>query len=195
MYQIQLKDKERVLSDEELVSIFKSGNILSFIKLVDRYKKGLYRMFYRATRNPADAEDLTQEVFLRVYANLQDFREESSFKTWIYRIAINLSTNYKKSGKFKREVLDDSYRVQNDKLRPDVVDNLIKKDYEYLMREAMESLPPKQRMTLTLKVDRELKNPEIAEIMKCPLGTVKANLFHAVNHIRKTLKENGYEFN
>ena len=188
------KEKRKEISDDELVSQVKKGDSTSFVQLVDRYKKGLYRMFYRNLRNHADAEDLTQEVFLKAYANLSGFREESSFKTWLYKIAINLSTNFMKSGRFKREILDDTFMQKEDGGPSGIIENLIKKDSSRLLRDAMETLPDKQKMTLTLRIDKELKNREIAEILDCPVGTVKANLFHAINHIRKTLKDNGYEF-
>ena len=189
-----LKDQKQELSDEELVSRFKNGDKSDFIILVDRYKKGLYRMFYRALRNSADAEDLTQETLFRVYANLNNFRGDSSFKTWIYRIGINLATNYRKSGRYTKEILDDSLMEKKDGRATSVLEEMVSKDTSELLKNAIDSLPPKQKITLSLKLEKELKNKEIAEILDCPIGTVKANLFHAVNSIRKSLLAKGYEF-
>ena len=179
------------VTDEELVSRFKSGDHSSFINLVDRYKKGLYGMFYRVLRNQADAEDLTQEVFLKAYINLNGFREESSFKTWLYRIGINLASNFKKSGRYNREILDNSLTEFNSKSQPVFIKNLIEKDQTRLLSKAIKSLPTKQRVTLSLRIDKELKNHEIAEILDCPIGTVKANLFHAINNLREKFKKMG----
>ena len=109
-------------SDNELVTKFKNGDSSSFVTLVDRHKKGLFRMFYRSLRNPAEAEDLTQEVFLKVYANLQNFRGDSSFKTWLYRIAVNMISNYKRSGRVTREILDDDTLIQNQSTDPEIID-------------------------------------------------------------------------
>jgi RNA polymerase sigma-70 factor, ECF subfamily len=189
-----LHKEVKELSDEELVLRFKKGDTSSFIFLVNRHKKGLYGMVYRILRSQADAEDLTQEIFLKVYENIHGFREESSFKTWLYRIGINQVSNHRKSGKYNREILNETLLQINDCQQPEIIEKLIEKDYSRLLSAAIDSLPPKQKMTLSLRVDKDLKNREIAEILDCPLGTVKANLFHAINHIKSTLKKNGFEF-
>jgi len=194
LVQILSKERIRELSDEELVSRFKNDDSSSFVELVDRYKRGLYRMFYRTLRNPADAEDMTQEVFLRAYANLKDFRGDSSFKTWLYRIAINLVTNLKKSGRYNKEIIGEESVSSDTRTNPKLLETLIDKDRAELVKNAMNSLPEKQRITLSLRLEKDLKNREIAEILGCPVGTVKANLFHAICRLRKILEETGYEF-
>jgi RNA polymerase sigma-70 factor, ECF subfamily len=183
-----------IIPDDELVARFKIGNKVSFVLLLDRYKKGIYNMMYRMTQNQADAEDLTQDVFLKVYTNLDEFRGESSFKTWIYRIALNLYLNIKKSSRYNKEVLSEDMSFFYDSKVIRIDSHMEQTELSELVKIAIENLPDQQKTTLILRLEKELKNKEIAQILECSEGTVKANIFHALNNVRRKLRELGYEF-
>lgn len=181
-------------TDEELVRRCRKGDREAFDGLILRYRKEIYRIAYRITGDPEEADDLAQETFCRAFTGLEQFRGDSSVRTWLYRIVSNLSLNVVRSARTtKREFTSpealaergDAAVVQG----PVALEGLLERERRRRVREAIGSLPPKQRMTLILKAFEGLPYGEIAQIMRCSPGTSKANFFHAVTALRKAIKE------
>ena len=135
-----------------------------------------------------DADDLTQEVFVKVWKNLDRFREDSSLFTWIYRIATNECLNFLK--KKKRRFFLPIHDVTNELTQKvDDGDNVDGDEIEILLQKAILTLPEKQRVVFNLKYFDELKFEEIAAITDTSVGALKASYHHAVKKIEKFVKE------
>jgi len=157
----------------------------AFDQLVQGHKGKVYGLCYRYSGNHADAEDLSQETFLRAYRGLEGFRGDASLSTWVYRIAVNVCLNWVSSRKPTQE-----------ELPPNLVDEgpspharLGQRQTEAAVRRAVSRLPERQRMTLVLRVYQELRHKEIADIMGCSVGTAKANYFFALKNLRKMMAD------
>ncbi|OGW34606.1 MAG: hypothetical protein A2X58_01920 [Nitrospirae bacterium GWC2_56_14] len=172
--------------DNDLIDRYAAGDREAFNALVQKHQKPLYALVYRMVSNHEDAADLLQKTFVKAFTGLSGFERRSSFKTWLYQIAINLAKNtYRDRAKVQYVSLDDVVLRKD----PRTLDVLIRKEHHNLLLEAVGSLPEKQRMTLTLRVQNGLKFEEIANIMQCSLGTAKANYHHAVQKMKILLKE------
>ena len=181
-------------ADDDLVRRFREGEEAAFHHLVLRYHREIYRIAYRITGDHAEADDLAQETFCRAYTALHEFRGESSLKTWLCRIVSHLSLNVVQSARIDRReatmVEDlaqagDAATVQ----APVGADDLIRKERNERLRQAIEALPRKQRSTLILRAFEGLRYQEIARVMGCSTGTAKANFFHAVLFLKRELKD------
>jgi RNA polymerase sigma-70 factor (ECF subfamily) len=179
----------RVLSglrvdDREAVEACQRGEGEAFDHLVERYQRDVYRLCYRYVNDPQDANDMAQEVFLKAYRAIGKFRGDSSFSTWLYRIAVNTCLNFRSSRRPEGDELSDSL--------PDghagALDAIVADERARRVREAVTRLPEKQRATLILKIYHELTHEEVAAVVGSSVGTVKANLFHALGNLRKMLQ-------
>ena len=182
------------MDDKQLLILFIEGDESALTRLVERYQKELYGFVFRQVGNHADAADLTQKVFVNVFLKAEQFNGDSSFKTWLYQIAINQCKNHFRSK--DRQRLDD---VEVESL-PLVAEENFELDLETaeqqrLLRQAVDSLPAKQRMTVRLRLYQECTFVEIAEIMAASVGTAKAHYHQAVTTLRKMLKKELYELN
>ena len=172
--------------DNDLIDRYAAGDREAFNALVQKHQKPLYALVYRMVSNHEDAADLLQKTFVKAFTGLSGFERRSSFKTWLYQIAINLAKNtYRDRAKVQHVSIDDVV-IRKD---PRTLDTLIHKEHHQMLLRAVGSLPEKQRMTLTLRVQNGLKFEEIADIMQCSLGTAKANYHHAVQKMKIMLKE------
>jgi RNA polymerase sigma-70 factor, ECF subfamily len=188
------------LSDTELILKAQEGNNFAFEELVCRYDRLVLSLAMKYSKDRDDAMDIYQDVFIRVYKSLNNFRFQSEFSTWLFRITTNVCLTYKSKQK-KREVLSLSFTddEQNAPLmnlkaeetdHPDsaVIDNEISSNIGL----AINALTPKQKLCFTLKHLEGYKLREIAVMMDCKEGTVKKYLFDAVRKIREHLKEYSY---
>lgn len=167
--------------DIRLLERYEAGEREAFDELVRKHQKPLYSLLYRMVSDHDDAADLLQKTFVKAFTGLPGFERRSSFKTWLYQIAINLAKNlYRDRSRVERVPLDDVV-VKND---PRTIENLIAGENRQLLRRAMAGLPEKQRLTLMLRVQENKKFEEIAGIMKCSVGTAKANYHHAVQKLK-----------
>ena len=174
-------------TDLELVERFREQNDeAAFNALVNRHQRDVYRLAFRISGNHEDAHDLAQEAFVRVYRKLGDFRGDAAFKTWLYRIVVNLSLNLvKKTNRQRKTHVDiDDVVVA---VAPRGLRSALEAESHEQLRGAIQKLPEKQKKTLILKVFHELKYTEIAGVMKCSVGTSKANFFHAVQALKRHL--------
>jgi len=143
----------------------------------------VYRLCYRYVNNHHDASDLTQDSFLKAYRAIGRFRGDSAFSTWLYRIAVNTCLNFRASRHRPSEELKDDVVDAG----PRVDDRIEDDELSQQVREAVSRLPEKQRATLILKVYNDLTHEEVAAILGSTVGTVKANLFHALGNLRKAM--------
>jgi RNA polymerase sigma-70 factor (ECF subfamily) len=172
--------------DAELLRAFAGGSEQAFKELVRQYEAPLYRFVWRQVRNHAEAADLCQETFVKVFLKASSFRGESSFRTWLFQIAINQCRNHFRSR--GRERLDD-VEIETLPLVDCPANDAAEAAQEARrVRAAIDALPPRQRETLELRFYQECTFAQIAEIMSCPIGTAKANYHHAITSLRKRMR-------
>ena len=179
--------KENVVDDDlQLVEQSKRGNQSAFDELVLKYQSQIYYLVLRIIGDSDEAADIAQTTFVRAYRKLHSFRGESSFKTWLYRIAINLSKNYlrEKVRKERLPRLPEAEREIEVKL-----EEMIARERSQILREAISQLPERQRLALILRIYEELPYKEIARIMGGSTGLAKVNYFYAINNLRKKWKK------
>ncbi len=172
--------------DLDLIAKVDAGEREAFDELVMKYQKPLYSLLYRMVSNHDDAADILQKTFIKAFTGLSSFERRSSFKTWLYQIAINLAKNvYRDRGRASYVPIDDVVIRKN----PRTLESLIHKENMLILRKALRELPEKQRITLILRVQEGKKFEEVAVIMKCSLGTAKANYHHAVKKLKAIMAD------
>jgi RNA polymerase sigma-70 factor (ECF subfamily) len=171
-------------SDFELVEDFKNGKVEGFNELVKRYQQKVYWLVRRTLGNHEDADDVTQEVFVRVYQSLTRFRGDANFYTWLYRIATNLSLNALRKKKVKIFVGLERASLHMVDTETDPVEQIGQKEYAAILEKAIERLPPKQKLVFTMRYYEELPYEKMARILKRSVGGLKANYFHALKKIQ-----------
>lgn len=185
------------LSDNELLIQAKSGNDTAFEELIYRYDRSVLAIALKFVHDNDEAKDIYQEVFIRVYRGLKNFEMKSEFSTWLFRIATNVCLTHKsRSKKHLQQSIDDhiateddevqKYELADDEMDPGEV--MINLDLGDIIRNAVDSLSSKQRMTFILKHYEGYKIREIADMLNCKEGTVKKYLFDAIRNLRKKLK-------
>jgi RNA polymerase sigma-70 factor (ECF subfamily) len=172
--------------DLDLINRTAAGDREAFNELVLKYQKPLYYLLYRMVSNHEDASDLLQKTFVKAFTGLDSFERRSTFKTWLYQIAINLAKNVYRDRSKAQHVPIDSVIIGRD---PRTLEALIQKESRLLLRQALAGLPEKQRMTVMLRIQEGRKFEEIAEIMQCSLGTAKANYHHGVRKLKTMMGE------
>ncbi len=169
-------------NDEYWVARAQAGNSEAFEHLVRRHQRGVYAFCRRLTGNHDEADDIAQEAFVRAYRSMARFRGESRFGTWLRQIALNLvRSRARKQRRFPTSALDPD--TLPSRMAPGSEDPLGSRRLQAAVRD----LPEKQRHTLVLKIYEEMTHAEVACLMGCTIGTVKANLFHALRHLRRQL--------
>ncbi|HUI45250.1 MAG TPA: sigma-70 family RNA polymerase sigma factor [Nitrospirota bacterium] len=172
--------------DLDLIARTKAGEREAFNELVLKYQKPLYSLLYRMVSNHEDAADILQKTFVKAFTGLGSFERRSSFKTWLYQIAINLAKNvYRDRARVVQVPIDDVVIRKS----PRTLETLIQSESRLLLRKSLGALPEKQRMTLILRVQEGKRFEEIAAIMRCSIGTAKANYHHAVQKLKIIMGE------
>jgi RNA polymerase sigma-70 factor (ECF subfamily) len=143
-------------------------------------------MLFRMVSDHDDAADLLQKTLVKAFTGIGGFERRSSFKTWLYQIAINLAKNLYRDRARAAHVPIDEVVIARD---PGTVDALIRKQARQRLHQAMAELPEKQRLTVMLRVQQEKSFAEISEILSCSLGTAKANYHHGVQKLKGSLAE------
>ena len=184
------------ISDLSLVERCRVNDEAAFNEVVSRYKNKVYNYVYRMTGSSDDAEDLTQEVFIRMYVSLDSFRSQSSLNTWLFRIASNLCIDRFRRQKNKTPAysLDEPVGGEGDQIGHEVADMtyephrlLENVEMAEQIQQALSQIPEKLRATLILHDVEGLPYEEIAQVVGCPLGTVKSRLFNARMQLRQRL--------
>lgn len=185
-------------ADQLLVDRVKSGDQQAFNLLVRKYERKVFRLISRLVRDPAEVEDVAQEAFIKAYRALPQFRGDSAFYTWLYRIAVNTAKNHLVAQGRRPIPLSDTLSEDEDGEsfgREDVVSDNQTPDAELLSRQiaetvnrAIEALPQDLRTAVTLREIEGLSYEEIAEAMNCPIGTVRSRIFRAREAIAQQLR-------
>ncbi len=177
--------------DFELIEQTRRGDQSSFEVLYQRYVKRIFNLAYRMVGPGADAEELTQEVFLQAFKNLQHFKGQSSFYTWLYRIACNTCLQFLRKKSRSRETVnyDDLAEVEIEGHEsPDPLDEIERRDLARRLEQALGQLPDSQRMVLVLGPIEGRSYEEIAEILGLTVPVVKGRLHRARENIRRICK-------
>lgn len=175
-------------TDNELIDSFKNGNKNAFNFIVRRYQKKVYWIIRKMVLDHDDADDITQEVFLKLHRSLCDFRGESKFFTYIYKIAVNFSINHINKHKkinMRKSDIDNSNIRSTDKSADEEMNS---KQRTLILEEAIRSLPEQQRAVFNMRYYDNLTYDEISEILNKSVGGMKANYFHAIKKLEKFLK-------
>ncbi len=167
---------------------------LNFASVFDEYRHPIYNYLLRMTQNPAEAEDLTQETFIRVHSSLSTFRGEASLATWLYRIATNVSFDYFRRNTTRQAKVSLSLE-ETDFDQKQVVDETTsspeqlsaQSDMSACVERFLQRLPPTYRAAVVLHDSQGLKNSEIADVLHCSLSTVKIRLHRARIKLRGAL--------
>ena len=172
-------------ADQELVLKAQRGDSRAFDLLVLKYQSRVASLVARFVNDAAEVEDVTQEAFIKAYRALPKFRGESAFYTWLYRIASNTAKNYLVS-KGRRpsadaDVSNAEYFEEAEALRDSETpeNSYLGRELAQAVTEVLEALPEELRMALTLREFEGLSYEEIAEVMECPVGTVRSRIFRA----------------
>lgn len=159
----------------------------AYAELMKRYNKPVYHMILKMVRNVDDAEDLTIEAFAKAFKNLEKFKKDYTFSTWLFRIATNNAIDFIRKKRLETMSLDTSFKddsgeavkidVENNELNP--MEETIKSQKIELIRIFVDKLPPKYQRLVKLRYFKELTYEEIARELEAPLGTIKAQLHRA----------------
>jgi RNA polymerase sigma-70 factor (ECF subfamily) len=185
-------------SDAEVMLRVKTGDESAFAFLVQKYRRQMVGFMYRMCHNPAAAEELAQEVFLRVYRSRSSYEASAKFNTWLYRIATNLAVNHARDTRHERPEktvrLDEPDQETGATL--DLADGSLTAEEQMLRRERMavirekvQGLPERQRMAVIMHKYEQMDYREIAEVMKLSESATKSLLFRAYETLREQLKE------
>ncbi len=185
------------LSDADVMLRVKEGDDAAFEYLVGKFRRPMLSFMYRMAHNASVAEELAQEVFLRVYRSRQTYNAEAKFSTWLYRIASNLAVNYARDNKYERPQFSVSLDEPDEETGAtlDLADSRLNVEQELLRRERLaairkqvECLPERQRLAVLMHKYQGLDYRQIAEVLKLSESATKSLLFRAYETLREKLK-------
>lgn len=188
------------MNDRELIERFLRGEVEAFNTLVWRWQKTIYNFILRDIGNREEAHDLTQQVFVRVYRNLDKLKDRDRFSTWIYQIAANLCRDLIKQRRRRSvqslEAMQEAGALElatnpaltlhaENEQHPDRI--VSRSQLRDLLERALQEIPEEQRVVVIMKEYQNLKFTEIAEILGAPVNTVKSRLYYGLNAMKKVL--------
>jgi RNA polymerase sigma-70 factor (ECF subfamily) len=187
---------EKAQVDYKLVQLAVKGDQKSYAELMTRYKDSIYFMLLKMVNNRDDADDLTIEAFGKAFKNLHQYTPDFAFSTWLFKIATNNCIDFiRRKRKFTfsidKNMENDSGQEMQFEIKSPMLDpeeNMIKKQKAILMRDVVEKLKPRYKRLVELRYFQERSYEEIADELKLPLGTVKAQLFRAREFLYQILK-------
>ena len=185
-------------SDAQVMLRVKAGDQSAFDYLVQKYRRPLVSFMYRMARNAAAAEDLAQEVFLRVYRSRASYEASAKFTTWLYRIATNLAVNHARDTRHQRPEatvsLDEpdsetgtTFELPDGALTAEQA--MLRRERLLAIRRKVEALPERQRLAVTMHKYQQMDYKQIAEVLKLSESATKSLLFRAYETLREQLKE------
>src|SRR5579884_2400452 len=186
------------LTDAEVMLRVKAGDDSAFDFLVQKYRRPIINFMYRMAHNSAAAEDLAQEVFLRVYRSRATYEASAKFTTWLYRIATNLGMNYVRDTRHERpentmnlDVPDEETGQTPDLAdrTPNIEENILRRERLKAIRSKVEALPERQKMAVLMHKYQQMDYRQIAEVLKLSESATKSLLFRAYETLRTQLKE------
>jgi RNA polymerase sigma-70 factor, ECF subfamily len=195
---VQAPAADAGLSDAEMMLRVKAGDDSAFNYLVQKYRRPMISFMYRMAHNSAVAEDLAQEVFLRVYRSRGNYEPSAKFSTWLYRIATNLGVNYARDTRHERpenitnldEPDEESGHTPDlaDKT-PSIEEEILRRERLTAIRKKVEALPERQKMAVLMHKYQQMDYKQISEVLKLSESATKSLLFRAYETLRTQLKE------
>ena len=195
MENTHVKDMRDMENDINIINLVKKGDSRAFDILVVKYQDRLIYSVYKFCKDLELSQDITQEAFVKAFRNIDKFRGESSFYTWIYRIAINTAKNYfsnKSRGAetYNEDILDTA--LSDMSLNSDNPETLLAaEEMKDAVNQAFQNLPDEIRSTLSLREYDGLSYEEIAKVQNCPIGTVRSRIFKGRELINETFSKLG----
>ena len=180
------------LSDDQLVAHAKKGNVDAFTELASRHHEKVFQTILWMTKNQQDADDLCQEAFLHAFKHLKKFKQKSSFYTWIYRIAVNLTLNFlkkrmrekKRSAKPVEDCIQESSGFP-DRFSPEK--SSLRKELRQKLKQAIDSLPDPYKMSFVLVVIQGMSHSQASEVLGCSESTISWRMFKARKMLQNKL--------
>jgi len=185
-------------TDAEIMLQVKAGDDSAFAYLVQKYRRPMVNFMYRMAHNAAGAEDLAQEVFLRVYRSRETYEASAKFTTWLYRIATNLAVNHARDTRHERpentvsldEPDEESGRTPDlPDGTPSAEENLVQRERLAAIRQRVQSLPERQRIAVVMHKYQQMDYRQIADVLKLSESATKSLLFRAYEALREQLRE------
>jgi RNA polymerase sigma-70 factor, ECF subfamily len=185
-------------SDAEVMLRVKAGDDAAFDYLVQKYRRAMLNFMFRMAHNTAAAEDLAQEVFLRVYRSRATYEPSAKFTTWLYRIATNLAVNHARDTRHDRPEnvvsLDEPDEETGSTMdvadrTPTVEQEILRRERLAAIRQKVQNLPERQRMAVVMHKYQQMDYKQIAEVLKLSESATKSLLFRAYETLREQLKE------
>ncbi len=179
-------------SDAEWFELLEQDRERAFVLLVERYRTEIFDLCVRISGNRSEAEDLTQETFIKAYQNLGSFRRDARMRTWLYRIAINRSISFTrrlKRWRMQRGNDEEIFPELPELANPSAEQETEWKDLAEKAHEALHELSPRQRTAVILRVLKEMTYEDVAAAMGTSVGGAKANVFQGLKKLRATLEE------
>ncbi len=187
--------EQRRAEDQKLIHAARNGDQKAYEALLNKYRNLVYHVMIKMVRNPQEAEDLSQEAFIKAFNALASFNEEFAFSTWLMKIATNNCIDYLRKKKLKTYSIDEPIQYKDERVKIEVPDKdptpeklLLTEERKTLIDDAVQSLPPRYRHVIVLRHKEEKSYEDIAEILRLPLGTVKARIFRAREMLNKKIK-------
>jgi RNA polymerase sigma-70 factor (ECF subfamily) len=186
------------LDDAQVMLRVRDGDDAAFNYLISRYRRAMISFMYRMVHNSAIAEELSQEVFLRVYRSRGSYSADAKFTTWLYRIATNLAVNHARDNKHERPEVKASLDESDDETglsidladeRPNIEQEILRRERLRAIRKHVEALPERQRIAVMMHKYQELDYRQIAEVLHLSESATKSLLFRAYETLRESLKD------
>ena len=189
-------EQEASLEDHRLISGLQAGEESAYERLIERFQAPVYNLAWRLLSDPSDASDVVQEVFLKVFRNIEHFRGDSTLRTWVYRIAVNESHNRRRwlfRHRRGETGLDDAFEESETREKPLMdsgetpFDFTMNREAQLLLEEGLGAINPVFRAALVLREIEDMSYDEIAEILEVSIGTVKSRIMRGREALRRYL--------
>ncbi len=189
-------EQEATLEDHRLVSALQAGDERAYEQLIERFQHPVYNLAYRLLNDQADASDVAQEVFLKIFRNVGNFRGDSSLRTWVYRIAVNESHNRRRwlfRHRRGETGIDETFEDSDSREKPLMdsgetpFDFTVNREALLLLEEALAGINPVFRAALVLREIEDMSYDEIADILEVSIGTVKSRIVRGREALRRNL--------
>jgi len=175
------------MDETELILKFKKGDKFAFRQLVEKYQNSVINACYRFLRNKEEAEEVAQEVFLKVYLSLNTYQPKTKFSTWLFKIVVNSCLNkLRDKKKFSASQLDEDFPAPSED-QPDK--SLEQEELRMLVRNAVDSLPENQRAVILLNQYENFSYQDMAKILDCSVSAIESRLFRAKESLRTKLSQ------
>jgi len=190
--------RDDALSDAQIMLQVKAGDDSAFEYLVQKYRRPMVNFMFRMAHNNAAAEDLAQEVFLRVYRSRESYEASAKFTTWLYRIATNLAVNHARDTRHERPEntvsLDEPDEENGHTLdlpdrTPSAEETIVRRERVAAIRQRVQALPERQRIAVVMHKYQQMEYRQIADVLKLSESATKSLLFRAYETLREQLQE------